>query len=160
MKPLFLLPPGSQAWFFLSENSDFLKSINSLVTETRLGSTLTVSCLEQMLRFKTSVSASLLDTKYRAGPDCPQHPNISVWNSNLLHCGHIGRTRLTSSLTLDTRDDVLLPAQGLLCSARHILASNLVWGQLAHSVRQHYPAMIGRFLSTIMRPLMGIKCVR
>ena len=160
MKPLHLLPPGSQAHFFLLENCDFLTKINSLVTETRLGSSLTLSCLEQRLRLKTSVSASLFDTKYRAGPESPQHPNISVWNSNLVHCGHIGRTRLTSSLTLDTRDDVLLPAQGVLCSARHILASNLVWGQLAHLVRQHYPAMIGRFLSRVMRPLMGIKCER
>ena len=160
MKPLHLLPAGSQAYLFLSENCDFLTNINSLVTETRLGSSLTLSCLEQMLRFKTSLSGSLYETKYRAGPNCPQHPNISVWNSNLVHCGHMARTRLTSSLTLDTRDDVLLPAQGVFCSARHILASNLVWGQRAHLVRQHYPAMIGRFLSRIMRRLMGIKCVR
>ena len=159
MKPLYLLPPGSRAHLFLYETRDFLKDIQSQVTETSLGSSLTLSCLEQMLRFKTSLSASLFETKYRAGPDCPQHPNISVWNSNLVHCGHIGRTRLTSSLTLDTRDDVLVPAQGVFCAARHILASNLVWGQLGHLVRQHYPAMIGTFLSTIMRPLMGIKCV-
>ena len=138
MKPLYQLPPGSKAYLFLSESCDFHNKINSLVSETRLGTSLTVSCLAQMVRFKTSLSSSLFETKYRAGPDWPQHPNISRWNSNLVHCGHIGRARLASSLTLDTRDDLLVPAHGLLCSVQHILASSLVWGQLAQSVRQDY----------------------
>ena len=60
MKPLYILPPGSKAYLFLSESCDFHDNISSFVTETRLGSSLTVSCLEQRLRFKTSVSSSLL----------------------------------------------------------------------------------------------------
>ena len=112
MKPLHFLPGGSQAKIFLSQRSEMLASINSRVAETSLGSSLTLACLEKMLSFTTSLSTSFFDTKYNFCSSSPQvHPCISHWNPNLESCGHMARTRLTSSLTLDTRDDVLIPAQ-------------------------------------------------
>ena len=86
--------------------------INSQVTETSLGSSLTLTGLEKMLRLTTSLTTSLYQTKYNFWRTSPQYPNISHWNPNLVTCGHIARTRLTSSLSFDSRDDPLLPAQG------------------------------------------------
>ena len=46
------------------------------------------------------------------------------------------RTSVDTSFTLDTRDDVLVPAHGLLLIGAHSLTSNLQ-GQLCHAVSQH-----------------------
>ena len=89
-----------------------LGNINSQVTETSLGSSLTLTGLEKMLRFTTSLSTSFYQTKYNFWRSSPQYPSISHWNPNLASCGNIARTRVTSSLVFDSRDDVLLPAQG------------------------------------------------
>ena len=50
--------------------------------------------------------------------------------------------------------------QGLLCSARHVLSSDMA-GDSSHSVRGNGRAatVIGSFLCPVMRSLMGIKCV-
>ena len=47
---------------------------------------------------------------------------------------HIFRTCLTTTISLNTRNDELLPAHGVLLSASHTASSNLV-GQISHLVR-------------------------
>merc|ERR1712227_927479 len=108
--------------------------LNSRVTEACLGSSLTVTGLSQKLNFTTGLSTSLFETKYNFGSDYPQHPCVARWSPNIAGSGASLRARPTSSLTLDTRDDDLVPAQGLFCSARHILSSNLVGPSLANTV--------------------------
>ena len=116
------------------ERREVLADLNSRVTETSLGSRLTLSCMQQMLNFTTSLTASFFDTKFMFGSDCPQHPCVARWSPHLVDCGHIARARLTTSVTLDTRDDDLIPAQGVYCSASHILSSNMVGSNIANTV--------------------------
>ena len=135
MKPLHSLPPGSEGKVFIKENSQLEADLNSRVSEACLGSSLTVTGLSQKLIFTTCLSTSLFETKYNFGSAYPQHPCVARWSPNIAGSGASLRARLTSSLTLDTRDDDLVPAQGLFCSARHILSSNLVGPNLANTVR-------------------------
>ena len=57
-------------------------------------------------------------------------------NSNSLQqmFAYVFRISLTSTLSLDTRNDKLLPAHGVLMSASHTASSDLA-GQLSHLVR-------------------------
>jgi len=122
--------------------------LNSSLTTTSLGSSLSLAAFNNILNLSSSLETKLLDNKYRFNTNSENNPCFAQWSPLMKYSGHL--QSLTSTISLDTRNDKLLPAHGVLMSASHTASSDLA-GQLSHLVKLksnfHYSLMRGLSVS-------------
>jgi len=132
--------------FYIGQERSLLRPASSQLWVTSLGAGLSLT--PGLVSLSSGVNMRWRDNKY-----CHQltsSPGVAEWSPLSQHSGHSLRTSLDTSLTLDTRDDSLVPAHGLLLTGAHSLTSNLQ-GQLCHAVTLktclHYCLVRGLSLS-------------
>ena len=145
-KPLHYLPPGSSISAFARQEKLLLEHLHSCVAETAVGSVLSFSAFSRSVNFVSTLQTSWLHSKYnfhnldRPGvarwDPMAEYSGNSVQASHVPHpvtSGHALRSSLATRLSLDLRDDPLLPAHGVLLSAGHKVSCNHS-GQHNHKV--------------------------
>jgi len=138
--------------FYLKQENRELKTLNSSLSTSTLGTSLSLTAFNNILNLSTSLETKWLDNKYRfnANTSSENNPCFAQWSPFMKYSGHLQRTCLTTTISLDTRNDELLPAHGVLLSASHTASSNLV-GQISHLVKLktcfHYSLIKGVSMS-------------
>jgi len=98
--------------------------------------------------FLSELKTSWLNTKYNYHHLA--QPGSAVWDPLAQYSGHALRSSLTTKLSLDLRDDPLLPAHGVQLVAGHQVAGNHSAQhaqKLTLSASLHYPLVRGLSLS-------------
>jgi len=126
-----------------------MEHFHSSVAETAIGSALSLSAFSKAVNLDTQLKAGWLNTKYNF--QSLDQPGVAKWDPLAQYSGHNLRSSLATKLSLDLRDDNLLPAYGLLLIAGHQVSFNHS-GQHSHEMTinssLHYPIVRGLSISS------------
>ena len=89
--PMLQLNKNLKFDLYLKQENMELRSLNSSLTTTSLGSSLSLAAFNNILNLSSSLETKLLDNKYRFNTNSENNPCFAQWSPLMKYSGHLQR---------------------------------------------------------------------